>query len=261
LLQRTGTGPWLAREAAITPEEKLVPDRTPPDPTALAPVPPAAPDPVKTWTYELTFDDGPHIAALGKGLNRTEKVLDTLKARGIKAGFFIQTGVSHRGASEVGRALVKRMHDEGHTVGIHTGGKKDHELHTTAQKNRRLKGELRSAKDYIEKITGEEPRYVRPPTGAFNPAVSATYARVGLENCCGTSTATRARIWTSPRSSAGSAPSSRRSTSSASSGCPTATRSTCCTTTSSRAPPTTSARSSTTSSPPRKRSCLRPCRR
>ena len=182
LLQRTGTGPWLAREAAITPEEKLVPDRTPPDPTAVAPVPPAAPEAVKTWTYELTFDDGPHVAALGKGLNRTEKVLDTLKAKGIKAGFFIQTGVTHRGASEVGRALVKRMHDEGHTVGIHTGGRKDHELHTAAQRDRRLKGELRSAKDYIEKITGEEPRYVRPPTGAFNPAVSATYARVGLEN-------------------------------------------------------------------------------
>ena len=188
LLQRTATGtgrgPWLAREAAITPEEKLElePERTAPDPTAVEPAPPAAPEAVKTWTYELTFDDGPHVAELGKGVNRTEKVLDTLKAKGIKAGFFIQTGVTHRGASAVGRALVKRMHDEGHTVGIHTGGKKDHELHTTAQKDRRLKGELRSAKDYIEKVTGEEPRYVRPPTGAFNPAVSATYARLGLEN-------------------------------------------------------------------------------
>ena len=135
-----------------------------------------------TRTYALTFDDGPHTAALGKSKNRTEKVLDTLKARNIKAGFFLQTGVSHRGASRVGRALVKRMSKEGHKIGIHTGGNKDHELHTKAQKDGRLKSELEAAKKYIEEQTNETPTVVRPPTGKSNKAVRETYRKVGLTN-------------------------------------------------------------------------------
>jgi peptidoglycan/xylan/chitin deacetylase (PgdA/CDA1 family) len=136
-----------------------------------------------TRTYELTFDDGPHAAALGTGTNRTEKVLDTLKAKSaIKAGFFIQTGVSYRGASPVGRTLVARMHKEGHTVAIHTGGTKDHELHTEAEKAGRLEGELKSAKKYVKDVTGEEATLVRPPTGKYDKPVEATYGKVGLTN-------------------------------------------------------------------------------
>lgn len=135
-----------------------------------------------TRTFALTFDDGPHAAELGKGINLTENVLDTLKAKGVKAGFFIQTGVSYRGANKIGRALVARMDAEGHVVGVHTGGKKDHELHTTAEKAGRLEGELQSAKKYIEKQTGQTPTLVRPPTGKFDADVSKTYAKVGLTN-------------------------------------------------------------------------------
>jgi peptidoglycan/xylan/chitin deacetylase (PgdA/CDA1 family) len=133
-------------------------------------------------TFALTFDDGPHAAELGKGKNRTEKVLDTLKDKGVKGAFFIQTGISYRGASRVGMQLVKRMHDEGHKIGIHTGGKIEHELHTKAQKAGRLEGELEAAKQYIEEQTGEVPSLVRPPTGAFNKAVTETYKKVSLTN-------------------------------------------------------------------------------
>jgi peptidoglycan/xylan/chitin deacetylase (PgdA/CDA1 family) len=136
-----------------------------------------------TRNYELTFDDGPHAAPLGGGKNLTENVLDTLKDRGsLKAGFFVQTGVSYRGANPVGRALIARMHKEGHTVGIHTGGPKDHELHTEAQKAGRLDGELKSAKKYVKDVTGEEASLVRPPTGKYDMAVEATYKSVGLTN-------------------------------------------------------------------------------
>lgn len=132
--------------------------------------------------FALTFDDGPHVAELGKGTNQTEKVLDVLKSRGIKAGFFIQTGVSFRGAASVGKALVKRMHKEGHTIAIHTGGKQDHELHTNAQKAGRLESELRDAKKYLKDQTGEDTTFVRPPTGLTNKAVLDTYAKSGLTN-------------------------------------------------------------------------------
>jgi peptidoglycan/xylan/chitin deacetylase (PgdA/CDA1 family) len=135
-----------------------------------------------TRTFSLTFDDGPHAAPLGGGKNLTENVLDTLKARSIKGAFFVQTGVSYRMANPVGRALVARMHAEGHTVGIHTGGTKDHELHTKAQAAGRLAGELTAGKAAIEKVTGSTPTLVRPPTGALDKAVEATYATAGLTN-------------------------------------------------------------------------------
>lgn len=135
-----------------------------------------------TRTFALTFDDGPHAAPLGKGSNRTEKVLDALKAKGITAGFFIQSGVSYRGANKVGRALVKRMNAEGHTVGIHTGGPKDHELHIDAQRAGRLEAELKAAKHYIKEQTGKIPTMVRPPTGKFNEEVAKIYTKVGLTN-------------------------------------------------------------------------------
>jgi peptidoglycan/xylan/chitin deacetylase (PgdA/CDA1 family) len=135
-----------------------------------------------TRTFSLTFDDGPHAEPLGHGKNRTENVLDTLKARNIQAGFFVQTRVGFRMANPVGRALVARMHGEGHKVGIHTGGTEDHELHTTAQEAGRLKGELIAGKAAIKKITGSEPTLVRPPKMMFNEAVKATYTAVGLTN-------------------------------------------------------------------------------
>jgi peptidoglycan/xylan/chitin deacetylase (PgdA/CDA1 family) len=135
-----------------------------------------------TRTFALTFDDGPHSETLGTGANRTEKVLDTLKAKGVKGAFFIQTGVSFRGASAVGKQLVQRMHSEGHKVGIHTGGTIDHESHVEAQKAGRLEGELKSAKSYITTQTGETPALVRPPFGASNKAVRDVYAKVSLTN-------------------------------------------------------------------------------
>jgi peptidoglycan/xylan/chitin deacetylase (PgdA/CDA1 family) len=159
---------------------------------SATPIPagPATPTPAgpATHTFALTFDDGPHAAPLGKGTNRTEKVLDALQSKQVKAGFFIQTaaldpqGHAMRGSTPVGRALVARMHSDGHVVGVHTGGKKDHELHTTAQKAGRLESELRSAESYIKTETGVDPTYVRPPTGKSNADVLKTYATVGLTN-------------------------------------------------------------------------------
>ncbi len=135
-----------------------------------------------TRTFALTFDDGPHVSPLGAGTNRTEKVLDTLLAKTIKGGFFVQTGVSFRGAHPTGKKLIERMGLEGHTVGVHTGGTADHELHTDAEKAGRLEGELKAGQSAISTITGTAPTFVRPPTGATDAAVLATYKKVGLTN-------------------------------------------------------------------------------
>jgi len=93
-----------------------------------------------------------------------------------------QEGHGIRGDTPVGKKLIQRMHAEGHKIGIHTGGKKDHELHTTAQAAGRLEGELESAKKFVNAQTGETPTLVRPPTGASNKDVLATYAKVSLTN-------------------------------------------------------------------------------
>lgn len=135
-----------------------------------------------TRQIALTFDDGPHAATLGNGTNLTEKVLDTMKAKSAHGGFFIQTGVSFRGASTVGKELVKRMHDEGHDVGVHTGGTADHEDHTDANADGRLEKELLSGKEYIKTQTGVTPTYVRPPHGRHNADVDKVYDKVKLKN-------------------------------------------------------------------------------
>lgn len=144
--------------------------------------------PKVTRTFALTFDDGPHVAPLGTGKNRTEKVLNTLRNKGIKAGFFIQTAAldakenQMRGGAPVGKKLVKRMIEEGHKVGIHTGGKVDHELHTKAGAAGRLEGELEAAKSYIKTQTGTETDLVRPPEGISGKSVESIYNKVNLKN-------------------------------------------------------------------------------
>lgn len=141
-----------------------------------------------TRNFFLTFDDGPHAAALCKGTNRTEKVLNTLCTKSVQGGFFVQTaaqdaaGAKIRGSSAVGKKLITRMSTDGHKVGIHTGGTRDHEAHTAAEAAGRLDPELTAAKAAITTLTGATPTMVRPPFGKFNTAVSATYSKVGLTN-------------------------------------------------------------------------------
>jgi peptidoglycan/xylan/chitin deacetylase (PgdA/CDA1 family) len=63
----------------------------------------------------LTFDDGPDTSG------NTAKVLDTLKAKGVKATFFINTdNYSYVAGSSTAQHLIQRMVDEGHQVGNHT---------------------------------------------------------------------------------------------------------------------------------------------
>ena len=141
-------------------------------------------------TFSLTFDDGPHAASLGKGVNRTEKVLDTLQAKGLggKAAFFVQTaaedaaGNQIRGGSKIGGQLIQRMFKDGHEVGIHTGGTKDHESHPSAAKAGRLEQELKDAKSRINTLTGVTPPLVRAPFGKRNAAVEKIYAKLALKH-------------------------------------------------------------------------------
>ncbi len=100
----------------------------------------------------LTFDDGPHA-------KYTEKLLDGLKERGIKATFFL-IGESIEGKEE----LVKRMSEEGHLIGNHTY------YHTQLTKVSTEKActEIWKTNTIIYEVTGKMPEYIRPPFGEWN---------------------------------------------------------------------------------------------
>ncbi len=99
----------------------------------------------------ITFDDGPNP-------DHTPRLLDMLKARNIKATFFM-----------VGRCvvtwphLVKRMAEEGHEVANHSWS---HPL-LTSYGNTSLDSQLQKTHDAIIKACGIAPRHYRPPYGAI----------------------------------------------------------------------------------------------
>ena len=112
----------------------------------------------------LTFDDGPHP-------NTTPYILDILKKRHLKATFFVLGIQAHKYPE-----LVKRIHDEGHLVGNHTYGHKN----LAKLKPAAIKKEIENTNKLIEKITGEKPKFIRPPYGAVNKAVVEAINEEGM---------------------------------------------------------------------------------
>ena len=99
----------------------------------------------------LTFDDGPS--------KYTEELLDGLAERNAKASFFL---LGRR--AEKYKDVVLRMKDEGHTIGQHTQNHRD----LTQISEQEAREEISSANETIKRITGEAPRYIRPPFGEYN---------------------------------------------------------------------------------------------
>ncbi len=119
--------------------------------------PPTTPKPADAGVIYLTFDDGPH------GVN-TAKVLDILKQEDVKATFFV-VGV---GPDE----LIKRAHDEGHTIGLHTYTHIYAELYASVNN---YYADLKRISDRVEAIIGKKSYILRFPGGSSN-AVSRRYS-------------------------------------------------------------------------------------
>ena len=103
----------------------------------------------------LTFDDGPHPVY-------TEKLLDALKERGVKATFFV-TG-EH---AELHPDVIKRIHDEGHLIGNHTYS----HIQLTSANKEQFQNELIQTSKILSDITGDEIQYVRPPYGSWDKKI------------------------------------------------------------------------------------------
>ena len=102
----------------------------------------------------LTFDAGYENGC-------TEKILDTLKKHNVKAAFFLVGNYIQRNAD-----LVRRMVQEGHTVGNHT---MHHPDMSKISDKEAFNKELRELEDLFREKTGQElPKYYRPPQGSYS---------------------------------------------------------------------------------------------
>ncbi len=103
----------------------------------------------------LSFDDGPHP-------EWTPRVLDALRAEGVRATFFL-VGQNVRRHPGIARRIVA----EGHEVGCHADS---HSPWTPFFPPGRMAGEIRSCLDAVRADAGVTPRLYRPPFGARSPA-------------------------------------------------------------------------------------------
>lgn len=111
----------------------------------------------------LTFDEGYENGY-------TEKILDTLAAKGAKATFFIT-----KDYAEKNPGLIKRMIDEGHTVGNHSYS------HPSLPEcsNEDIYNELMQLHKYISDNFGYDMYVMRPPRGEFSERVLACAKKLG----------------------------------------------------------------------------------
>jgi len=112
----------------------------------------------------LTFDDGPSAVFTGE-------ILDVLRARNVKATFFL-CGKNVERYPEIAR----RIKAEGHAIGDHS-----YSHPFLYFKSRRFMGdEIDRAQDAIEKATGDRPVIFRPPYGARWLGIYSVLRRRGL---------------------------------------------------------------------------------
>ena len=110
-------------------------------------------DPTAKVLY-LTFDAGYENGS-------TEKILDTLKKHQVPAAFFLVGNYLEQNAD-----LVRRMAEEGHTVGNHT---MHHPDMSKISDKAAFEKELKDLEALYREVTGKEmPKYYRPPQGNYS---------------------------------------------------------------------------------------------
>ena len=110
-----------------------------------------------TLKVYLTFDDGPS--------SYTNRILDILDDYGVKATFFVVGKTD-----EDSRIAMKRIVNEGHTIGLHSFSHKYNELYASKDA---FAADFEKIRKYVYDVTGIEPKYYRFPGGSSN-TVSAT---------------------------------------------------------------------------------------
>lgn len=114
----------------------------------------------------LTFDDGPHPP-------ETERVLDVLRERGARATFFlIGSKVSGN------EAVLRRMLEEGHALGLHTYS---HAGTFPLMSFDKMLADVNEGKRAVESVAGKKISLFRPPFGVTNPTIAKVIRTLGLQ--------------------------------------------------------------------------------
>ncbi|MER5890405.1 polysaccharide deacetylase family protein [Streptomyces sp. NPDC001941] len=116
-------------------------------------------------TMVLTFDDGPDP-------RYTPDVLRTLRQYGVRAMFFVCGEMATDN-----RDLLREMADDGHVIGNHSWS---HPLVPKLAPSR-IRDELGSTSEVIEKSVGSAPLWYRAPYGAWNKHSFEIGAELGME--------------------------------------------------------------------------------
>lgn len=113
----------------------------------------------------LTFDDGPHAKV-------TPELLKTLKKYDARATFFM-LGQN----VEFNQQIVKDVYEAGHEIANHSWNHPQ----LTRLSQAEVKKQIDDTQKAIEKITGEKPKHLRPPYGAFNQNVKDAAKGMNIE--------------------------------------------------------------------------------
>jgi peptidoglycan/xylan/chitin deacetylase (PgdA/CDA1 family) len=109
----------------------------------------------KMESYEkivyLTFDDGPSFIV-------TPRILDILKEKNVKATFFV-VGDKIQGKEEI----LKRIHTEGHVLGLHTFTHKYRKIYSSHDN---FIKEMDDTAEEVNRVLGFKPTALRFPTGS-----------------------------------------------------------------------------------------------
>ena len=124
----------------------------------------------KPGVIYLTFDDGPST-------KNTARLLDILKEEKVKATFFLidKTNTDY---------LIKRMYDEGHTIGLHTAS---HNYKYIYSSTTNFIKDIEKIQEKVARITGEKSSIIRFPGGSsntvssFNPGIMCTLSNMVIE--------------------------------------------------------------------------------
>src|SRR5437870_453747 len=116
-----------------------------------------------TSSVTLTFDDGPSAD--------TERILDVLGQYDLSATFFMLGR-----QVELFPQTARRVIAEGHEVGNHSYSHPIYLLRSPSE----TRMQLERAQEIIADVTGQRPRFARPPCGVRTPAYFAAARQLGL---------------------------------------------------------------------------------
>ena len=153
-------------------KQAVPPHLRPPEPAkpadvTVAPSQEPSPSPVPPKCYNcvaITYDDGPVPGS-------TERLLDILKRKGVHATFL----VVGRNANAYPQ-ILRRIRDEGHTIGNHSLDHPD----LARQSDAAIAAQLDGTDAALKKQADVEPHWMRPPYGSYDSRVASAAGSRGM---------------------------------------------------------------------------------